>query len=369
MTADHTGALAPGATIGILGGGQLGRMLAVAAAQLGLSTHVFCPDPDSPAFDVSAHYTVAPYDDPRALEAFAADVDVVTYEFENIAVDAAELLAGTCPVRPGPRALEVAQDRFNEKSFLTGAGVPVGPYAAIGDLEGLKAALQHLKTPAILKTRRFGYDGKGQVRIDDAKDAEAAYEAIARAPAVLEAFVPFSREVSVIAVRGVNGETAVYDVPENVHRNHILHTSTVPANISLATRQKAAEIAATIVSELDYIGVIGVELFVIEVKGSELLLVNEIAPRVHNSGHWTRDACVCSQFENHIRAIAGWPLGSVSRHSDAVMTNLIGEEAEDWQALAGENNCCLTLYGKREIRPGRKMGHVTRLQPLTKAPC
>jgi len=364
---DRPAPLPPGSTIGILGGGQLGRMLSLAAAELGLKTHIFCPDPESPAFDVAAHTTIAAYDDEGALEIFAGAVDVVTYEFENIDVSAVELLQKTCPVRPGPRALAVSQDRLSEKDFLVEAGVAVGAYRAAASEEELAEALAEIGTPAILKTRRFGYDGKGQARIASPEDAAAAFAALGRAPAILEAVVPFSREISVIGVRGVGGEVAAYDVSENVHRDHILHISTVPARISDATAAKALEIAEKILSGLDYVGVIGVELFVVEDQSGEgageTLLVNEIAPRVHNSGHWTQDGCAVSQFQNHIRAVAGWPLGATGRHSNAVMTNLIGEEAEGWQALAGEPGASLHLYGKREVRPGRKMGHVTRLSP------
>ncbi|MBZ8133083.1 5-(carboxyamino)imidazole ribonucleotide synthase [Afifella sp. IM 167] len=365
--AEDGGALPPGATIGILGGGQLGRMLSLAAAELGLKTHIFCPDRESPAFDVAAHTTIAAYDDAAALALFAGAVDVVTYEFENIDVAAAELLEKTCPVRPGPKALAVSQDRLKEKNFLREAGVAVGAYRAAASEEELADALAEIGAPAILKTRRFGYDGKGQARIGAPDEAAAAFESIGRAPAILEALVPFTREVSVIGVRSVTGEVAAYDVTENVHRNHILHTSTVPAQIQPATVEKAREIAARILSALDYVGVIGVELFVVGEGEAETLLVNEIAPRVHNSGHWTQDGCSVSQFQNHIRAVAGWPLGATERHSNAVMTNLIGAEAEAWQGLAAEPGAALHLYGKREVRPGRKMGHVTRLRPRAPA--
>jgi 5-(carboxyamino)imidazole ribonucleotide synthase len=354
-------ALPPGSTIGILGGGQLGRMLAVAAAELGLKCHIYCPDPESPAFDVAAARTVAAYEDEEALKRFAATVDAVTYEFENVELAAAELLAGIRPLRPGARALEVSQDRLNEKQFLAEQGIAVGPFHAVDDVAGLERALSELGAPAILKTRRFGYDGKGQVRLDADTDPEAALDAIAHAPAVLEAFVPFRCEVSVIGVRDVHGECASYAVTENVHRNHILATSTVPASIDSQTATAARVTADTIMSALDYVGVMGIEFFVVDQDGRESLLVNEIAPRVHNSGHWTQDACAVSQFENHIRAVAGWPIGPTDRHSDVVMTNLIGDDAEDWRRLAADPQARLHLYGKSEIRPGRKMGHVNRL--------
>ena len=354
--------LPPGSTIGILGGGQLGRMLARAAARLGLKCHIFCPDPDSPAFDVAAARTRAAYEDEDALNAFARAVDVVTYEFENIDVGAAERLAGVVPVRPGPRALAVSQDRLTEKGFLRDLGIATAPFAAVDNQASVNAALASLGTPAVLKTRRFGYDGKGQAMIRTPEDAGAALSAMHGASAILEGFVAFSREVSVIAARGLDGGLAVYDVAENVHRSGILHTSTVPARVRAETAADAQRIATKILEALDYIGVIGVEFFVAGQGGSERLLVNEFAPRVHNSGHWTEDACAVSQFENHIRAVAGWPLGPTARHSDVVMENLIGAEEEDWLRLAADPEARLHLYGKSEARPGRKMGHVNRLR-------
>ncbi len=360
-SSESPGALPPGSTIGILGGGQLGRMLALAAARLGLRTHVYCPDAESPAFDVSAEHTRAAYDDAAALDTFASAVDVVTYEFENVPVAAAERLAARVPVRPGARALAVAQDRLDEKRFLSDAGIPVAPYAAVDDGTGLDAAVAALGLPAVLKTRRFGYDGKGQAAIRTDADTAAAFAAIGGAPAVLEGFVRFAREVSVIAARGLDGRMASYDLVENVHRDHILHTSTVPARVRSETGAEAPAIAERILSALDYVGVIGIEFFVLEDDGRERLLVNELAPRVHNSGHWTEDACAVSQFENHVRAVAGWPLGPTARHADVVMTNLIGTEAAEWLALAADPDARLHLYGKRAIRPGRKMGHVNRL--------
>ena len=355
--------LRPGATIGILGGGQLGRMLATAAAELGFRCHVYCPDGESPAFDVAAARTVAAYENEAALAAFAGSVDVVTYEFENVPSATADFLGAQVDVLPGPRALAVSQDRLSEKELMQGLGIPVAPFAAVDDLAGLEAALERLGRPSILKTRRFGYDGKGQVAIRAGDDAAAAFEAIAGKPAVLEGFVTFAREVSALVVRGRNGETAVYDIVENVHRNHILATSTVPAKLAEATAEAARGIAAKVAEALDYVGLLAVEMFVVEEGGEERLLVNEIAPRVHNSGHWTQDGCLVSQFENHIRAIAGWPLGSTIRHSDAVMTNLVGAEADEWQRLAAEPGARLHLYGKAESRPGRKMGHVNRIAP------
>ena len=355
--------LPPGSTIGILGGGQLGRMLATVAAELGFRCHVYCPDGESPAFDVVAARTTAAYENQSALAAFAGSVDVVTYEFENVPAATAAFLGEQVDVLPNPHALAVSQDRLSEKELMQSLGIPVAPFAQVDDVASLEAALEILGRPSILKTRRFGYDGKGQVAIRAGDDASAAWEAIAGRPAVLEGFVTFAREVSALVVRGRSGETSVYDIVENVHRNHILATSTVPAQLSAATSDAARAIAAKVASALDYVGLLAVEMFVVEEAGAERLIVNEIAPRVHNSGHWTQDGCIVSQFENHIRAIAGWPLGSTERHSNAVMTNLIGAEADDWAALAAEPGARLQLYGKAESRPGRKMGHVNRITP------
>lgn len=356
--------LPPGSKIGILGSGQLGRMLAVAAAQLGFRVHVYGNTP-GPAFDVAAVSTVGPFEDLGKITAFAETVDVVTYEFENVPLGAAAAAAAVRPVRPDPRALEVSQDRLIEKRFLSGIGLPVAPFANVDGLDDLEVALATLGVPAILKTCRLGYDGKGQVRITSAEEPGWALDAIGHAPAVLEAMLAFEYEISVLCVRGLDGETAVYDVPLNRHRDGILDTSTVPAPVPDAVRERACTMAAHIAQSLDYVGVLAVEMFYIGANKQEPLIINEIAPRVHNSGHWTLDACGVSQFENHIRAVAGWPLGSVSRHSDAVMTNLIGTDVENWAALAAEPDACLHVYGKNEPRPGRKMGHVTHLKALT----
>ncbi|ADZ69313.1 5-(carboxyamino)imidazole ribonucleotide synthase [Polymorphum gilvum] len=355
--------LRPGDTIGILGGGQLGRMLALAAASLGLKTHIFCPEPDSPAFDVTADFTIAAYDDIGALNAFAAAVSVVTYEFENVPGPTAAHLAARVPVRPGPTALEVSQDRLSEKDFLSGAGIELATYARIDSDDDLKAALERFGGRGVLKTRRFGYDGKGQVMLRQASDQRGARRAIGDAPAVLEQLITFEKEVSVIVARGVSGQTEVYDVTENRHEHHILKTSTVPASVSASTAATAKTIAGKIAESLDYVGVMGVEMFVVADGDGERLLVNEIAPRVHNSGHWTEDACLTSQFEQHMRAVAGWPLGSAERHSDVIMENLIGNEAESWEEILREPGARLHLYGKRASRPGRKMGHVNRIRP------
>ncbi|GHE05356.1 phosphoribosylaminoimidazole carboxylase [Defluviimonas sp. 20V17] len=349
--------LATGATIGILGGGQLGRMLSVAAARLGFRTHIYEPAARPPAADVAHAVTTAPYEDEAALRAFASAVDVITYEFENIPTAALDLLEAHRPIRPGRRALAVSQDRIAEKDFLTGLGLSTAPYAGVDSAQDLEAAIARIGTPAILKTTRLGYDGKGQARLRAPADAAAALAAMQGAPAVLEGFVDFSHEVSVIAARGPGGEVAAYDPGENVHRDGILHTTTVPARLSPAQRSDAVLIAARILNALDYVGVLGVELFVT----AQGLLVNEIAPRVHNSGHWTQNGCAVDQFEQHIRAVAGWPLGDGKRHSNVVMTNLIGEEIEQVPGLARESMCALHLYGKAEARPGRKMGHVNRV--------
>lgn len=365
MTQDKR--LSPGDTIGILGGGQLGRMMALAAASLGLRTHIFCPDPDSPAFDVCSAFTVAPYEDAGALDMFASACSAVTYEFENVPGPTAAHLAALAPVRPGVRALEVSQDRLSEKDFLSGSGVALAGYARIDSDEDLDAALARFNGTGVLKTRRFGYDGKGQVMIRTPDDARGAFEKIGRAPAVLEELIGFEREVSVIVARDVDGNCDAYDVSENHHEHHILKTSTVPANVNADTADAARKMAIQIATSLDYVGVMGVEMFLSRGPEGETLLVNEIAPRVHNSGHWTEDACLTSQFEQHMRAVAGWRLGSCRRHSDVVMENLIGDECETWPQILADPNARLHLYGKREARPGRKMGHVNRIAARTGA--
>ncbi|WP_424990504.1 5-(carboxyamino)imidazole ribonucleotide synthase [Fluviibacterium sp. S390] len=352
-----TEALRPGATIGILGGGQLGRMLALAAARLGLKTHIYDPAPGGPAEQVADRTTVAAYDDAAALERFAAAVDVVTYEFENIPTSALDLLEAHRPIRPTRKALAVSQDRMTEKTFLQDLGLTVAPFAAVDSAADLEAALGTIGAPAILKTRRFGYDGKGQARIMAAAEAPAALDAMAGAPAILEGFVDFTHEVSVIGARALDGAVACFDPGENLHEGGILRTTTVPARLSTAQRTDAVLLAGRILNALDYVGVMGVELFVTPAG----LVVNEIAPRVHNSGHWTQNGCVVDQFEQHIRAVAGWPLGDGSRHADVVMENLIGDEAERWPEIATDPTAALHLYGKAEARPGRKMGHVNRV--------
>lgn len=349
--------LKTGATIGILGGGQLGRMLSVAASRLGFKTHIFEPGATPPAADVAHAVTTAPYEDEAALRAFAKAVDVITFEFENIPTSALDLLETLRPIRPGREALRISQDRLTEKAFLQSLGLKVAPFADIPDVAALHAAMQTIGAPSILKTRRFGYDGKGQARIKDVADADQAFADMAGSPAILEGFVNFSHEVSVIAARSVNGDVACFDPGQNVHRNGILHTTTIPAKLSASQRTDAILMAANILNRLDYVGVLGVELFVTPAG----LIVNEIAPRVHNSGHWTQNGCAVDQFEQHIRAVVGWPLGDGKRHSDVVMENLIGTDMDRVDALAREGNVALHLYGKSEVKTGRKMGHFNRI--------
>lgn len=338
-------------------------MLALAAARLGLKCHIYCPDATSPAFDVSAANTCAPYEDEAALAAFADQVDVVTYEFENVPDVTADFLSARVPVHPDPKILGTTQDRASEKEFLEAAGLEVAKWAKAGTLADLEQAVANIGLPAILKTRRFGYDGKGQTGIAEGDDLQAALDAIGDAPAVLEARVPLACEVSVIVARSTSGDIQAFDIAENVHVDHILKTSTVPASIPGALQKQALEMGQSIAEAFGYVGVMGVELFVTGEGEEQRILVNEIAPRVHNSGHWTQDACSVCQFEQHIRAIAGWPLGDVSRHSDVVMTNLIGADADDWADIATRPSVSLHLYGKAETRAGRKMGHFNTLAP------
>ena len=348
--------LASGATIGILGGGQLGRMLSVAAARLGFRTHIFEPGANPPAGHVADQVTTAAYEDEAALRAFAASVDVITYEFENIPTAALDILEKLRPIRPNRRTLAVSQDRLTEKAFLSEQGLMTAPFAAVDDAIDLDEAIAEIGTPAILKTRRFGYDGKGQARLKSADDAEQALADMAGAPAILEGFVNFSHEVSVIGARGLDGSVSCFDPGENVHRDGILHTTTVPARLSPAQRTDAVLLTAKILGALDYVGVMGVELFVTPAG----LVVNEIAPRVHNSGHWTQNGCTIDQFEQHIRAVAGWPLGDGKRHSDVVMENLIGDDIDRIPEIT-KTDTAIHLYGKAEAKPGRKMGHINRI--------
>lgn len=354
-----TSPLAPGSTIGILGGGQLGRMLSVAASRLGYRCHIFEPAPDCPAGHVAHAVTTAGYDDLDALRAFAEAVDVITYEFENIPTEALDALEALRPIHPGRAALATSQDRLTEKLFLRDLGLDTAPFAPVDTLDDLTNAVAELGPDGILKTRRFGYDGKGQVRLHGGSDLRSALDEVKGAPALLEGFVEFSREISVIAARGADGQVAAYDPGDNVHRDGILRSTSVPAPISSAMRMDAVLLAGKILNALDYVGVMGVELFVTP----QGLLVNEIAPRVHNSGHWTQAGCAIDQFEQHIRAVTGWPLGSGARHVDVRMENLIGDDLDRVPELALSPNTSLHLYGKAEARPGRKMGHVNIVLP------
>ena len=375
--------LPPGSMIGVIGGGQLGRMLALAAARLGFDVTILEPEPDSPASRVAARTLQAPYGDPKALEVLAATCDVVTFEFENVPAAVVERLqmlgamSGERPLAvaqaverlqmlgdlaaPGEMALAVAQDRVNEKQFFRDQGIATTDFAAIASAADIAEALPRLGARALLKTRREGYDGKGQTWVEGRDDAQAAFARIGGKPAILEARVPFVRELSVIAARGRAGDIACYPLGENHHENGVLRTTIAPARASDATREQAIAIATRTLEALDYVGVMGVELFELQ-DGS--LVVNEFAPRVHNSGHWTQDGCEVDQFEQHVRAIAGWPLGRTDALAQVEMTNLLGFEADDWQTLAADPSARVWLYGKREARDGRKMGHVNRLRPL-----
>ncbi len=358
--------LSPGATIGILGGGQLGRMLAIAALKLGLRTHIFAPDSEAPAYDAAAARTIAAFEDEEALAGFAEAVDVVTFEFENVPTATVEFLAERVPVRPGVRALALTQDRVTEKTFLRDIGLHTAAFVGVEDAGALARAVAELGRPAVLKTRRFGYDGKGQSLIREGSNVGAVHRALGSSPMILEAFVAFEREISVVAARSMEGAVAAYDLCENEHDHHILARTRAPARVAPEIDVEAKRIASVVLEELDYVGVLAVEMFVTrDRQGRESLVVNEIAPRVHNSGHWTLEGAQTSQFEQHIRAIAGWPLGAPRRRGRAEMHNLIGEDAEDWRDILAQPDLCLHLYGKLEIRPDRKMGHVTRIFPET----
>jgi 5-(carboxyamino)imidazole ribonucleotide synthase len=364
MTVSHQVKLKPGDTIGILGGGQLGRMLALAAARLGLRCQVFSPDPESPAFDVVLHATCAEYADVEALELFANDVDVVTYEFENVPAAAAMVLAARRPVLPARAVLETTQDRLAEKDFVTSLGIRTAAYADVCSVAELRDAIARIGLPAVLKTRRFGYDGKGQARISEGCDLERIWAELGTRAAILEAYIPFEREISVLAARAADGAIECFDVTENEHRDHILKVSRAPAAIPDTLADQARAIAGRIATALDYVGVLAVEMFVVPGETGPDVLVNEIAPRVHNSGHWTLDGASISQFEQHIRAIAGWPLGKPIRHGQVTMTNLIGDEINDYERWLSIPGATVHLYGKGTPRPGRKMGHVTEVSPM-----
>jgi 5-(carboxyamino)imidazole ribonucleotide synthase len=356
--------LKPGATIGILGGGQLARMLALAAAPLGLKCHVYSPEKDSCAFDVVHAQTIADFEDESALAAFAEAVDVVTYEFENVPANTAAYLTAHTKVLPDPRVLETTQDRLIEKNFVTGLKIATAPYAPVHSATQLADGLEKVGIPAVLKTTRMGYDGKGQRKIEKASEANEAWRSLKNVPCILEGFVKFQREVSVIVARAETGSVECFEVTENVHRDHILHTSTVPAKVTPALAAEARRVATKIVNAFGYVGVMGVEMFVVRKGREEHVLVNELAPRVHNSGHWTIDGATASQFEQHIRAIAGWPLAKPKRLGAKVeMTNLIGDEILDHARWLTAPNTALHIYGKGKPSPRRKMGHVTRVWP------
>ncbi len=356
--------LSPGATVGILGAGQLGRMLAIAALKLGLRCHIYAPEVEAPAHDAASAKTVAAYDDEAALRRFAESCDLITFEFENVPVACVELIESIKPVRPGSKALALTQDRLVEKTFLRGLGLETAPFIGVEDTGALARAVAELGRPSILKTRRLGYDGKGQAMIREGSNVAALHRTLGGAPMILEGFVAFEREVSVIAARSLEGAVVAYDLCENEHERHILARTRVPAHVAPALEYAARDIATKVLEALDYVGVIGVEMFVARgADGMERLIVNEIAPRVHNSGHWTIDGAQTSQFEQHMRAIAGWPLGVSTRHGRIEMHNLIGEDADEWRDILAQPDLSLHLYGKLEMRPGRKMGHVTRVLP------
>ncbi len=355
----------PGGTIGILGDGQLGRMMAIAAAELGYKTHVFGQDGNGPAAQVCTKMTVAPYTDQQALSAFAEDVDVVTLEFENIPSETLSFLESKVPVRPGRKVLEITQDRFVEKTFLNGLGAGTAQFCNVESLEDLRQGIERIGTPCILKTRRFGYDGKGQVKIDNATEIDEAWKQVGEQPSILEGFVPFELEISVIAARDINGNVQSYIPVENIHKNHILDITLAPANILESVSEHAEELAQRIADRLELVGLVAVEMFVAS-DGS--VLVNEMAPRPHNSGHWTIEACATSQFKQSIRAAAGLTLGNPARHSNAVMRNLIGDDVDHWKEILDHPDMSLHMYGKAEARAGRKMGHVTRLFSLDTPP-
>jgi 5-(carboxyamino)imidazole ribonucleotide synthase len=361
VNAARSAVLQPGATIGILGGGQLGRMLALAAAQLGFHCHVYADDAESPAFDVVQKWVCAPYEDRERLAGFADGVDLITYEFENVPAETAEFLSARRAVLPDPAVLARTQDRLIEKSFIADLGIATAPFAAVGTLAELAAGVDAIGLPAILKTRRLGYDGKGQAMIAEGGDPLRAWDAVGRAYSIVEGFVPFEREISVVIARSRAGDLRSFDVAENEHRDHILRVSRVPAAVASEIAAQAHDIAARIAHALEYVGVLAVEMFVVRESGETSVLVNEIAPRVHNSGHWTLDGCSVSQFEQHIRAVAGWPLAVPVRWADVEMINLIGAEAHDYKRWLGVAGAAVHLYGKDEARPGRKMGHITRV--------
>ncbi|MBO6827183.1 MAG: 5-(carboxyamino)imidazole ribonucleotide synthase [Sneathiella sp.] len=355
----------PGATIGILGDGQLGRMMAIAAAEMGYKTHIFGQDATGPAAQVATKMTVADYTDEEALAKFAEDVEAVTLEFENIPTETLKFLEARVPVRPGRKVLEITQDRHLEKSFVNNLGAPTAQFCNVESLADLREGIERIGTPCILKTRRFGYDGKGQVKIDNATEIDEAWKTVGEQPSILEGFVPFELEISVIVARDIHGNVKTYIPVENIHKNHILDITLAPANILESVATHAEELAQKIADRLELVGLIAVEMFV---TADGDVLINELAPRPHNSGHWTIEACATSQFHQSIRAACGLPLGNPDRHSNALMRNLIGDDVDHWQEILDHPDMKLHLYGKAQARAGRKMGHVTRLFPVGTAP-
>ena len=356
-------ALPPGSVVGIFGGGQLGRMMAVAAAQMGYHTHIYADEAASPAIEVSHCHTIASYSDEECLKNFGQEVDVATYEFENIPVNSLREVQKLVPVYPKPEILEIAQDRLAEKDFCNELGIPTAPYWRVTDLETLELSLNELGLPGLLKSTRFGYDGKNQIKVKIGDNLNDAWNRIGGGPGVLEGWMDYEREISIIVVRTQNGDVQCYDPVENEHKNYVLHRSIVPARISSETKEAAVNSAKHLAVSLDLVGVLAVEMFVMK---DGTITINEMAPRPHNSGHWTIEACASSQFEQLIRCICGVPLGSCARNADAEMQNLLGDEVNDWLVYLGEPSQRLHLYGKGEIRAGRKMGHVTSLKPLSK---
>lgn len=362
MDMHDKGIIPPGSVIGILGGGQLGRMLAIAAARLGYRCRIFAPEANPPAAQVANSHHCAAYEDEKALSAFAAQVDAITLEFENIPTETIEFLARYKPVRPGAHLLSVSQDRLREKEAINALGIATAPFQPVNSLEELQNALEIIGMPSILKTRRFGYDGKGQAAIRNEDDIIPAWQAMAEAPAILEGFVDFICEISVIVARNSHGDIAIHGPMENRHHNHILDVTIAPASIESALAEAARMLGRQLATGLDLIGLMTAELFV---SAEGRLLVNEIAPRTHNSGHFTIEACHTSQFEQAIRALCGLPLGDTGQHTRAIMKNLIGDDAKLWREILSDGRAHLHLYGKEEARPGRKMGHVTWLYPDT----
>ena len=352
--------LAPGATIGILGGGQLGRMMAMAAAEMGYHVHIYCPETNCPASEVSAHTTIAAYEDIQALATFAASVDVVTYEFENIPLAPVANLAKQVAVFPSPETLSIAQHRVSEKKAINGFGIKTAPFVHVTSLEDLRTAAQKLGLPAVLKTCRMGYDGKGQAMLKSESELEAGWQSLQTTDAILEGFVDFRMEISVLIARDQQGNMQSYCPVQNIHKHHILSETIAPAPIAQSLRDRAEAIAHTIAQGLNLVGLLAIEMFV---TANDDILINELAPRPHNSGHWTMDACITSQFAQTIRAICGLPLGSPARLCDATMLNLIGDDIHNWEKYLGQPNAKLHLYGKSETRTGRKMGHVNFLKP------